>query len=77
MQFKEGHVAVLSQVKYFMKDMSSKSLFVNTTKFQGSNDGTTYTTIFQMDDNLHEGWNYYQWPVAADQPKYRFYRFYA
>jgi hypothetical protein len=59
MKFKEGHVAVLSQVKYFMKDISSKSLFVNTTSFQGSNDGTTYTTLFQMDDNLHEGWNYH------------------
>jgi hypothetical protein len=77
MKFKEGHVAVLSQVKYFMKDISAKSLFVNTTSFQGSNDGTTYTTLFQMDDNLHEGWNYHQWPKAADQPKYRYYRFYA
>jgi hypothetical protein len=33
MQFKVGHVGVLSQVKYFMKDISSKALFVNTTSF--------------------------------------------
>lgn len=46
MEFKEGHVGLLSQVKYFMKDMSSKSLFVNTTKFQGSSDGSTYTDLF-------------------------------
>ena len=46
MQFKEGHVGLLSQVKYFMKDISSKALFVNTTTFQGSSDGVTYIDIF-------------------------------
>jgi len=30
-----------------------------------------------MDENLHEGWNYYKWETASEQPKYRFYRFYA
>jgi len=30
-----------------------------------------------MDNNLHEGWNYFKWEDAADQPKYRYYRFYA
>lgn len=76
MQFKEGHVGLLSQVKYFMKDISSKDLFVNTTTFQGSNDGTSYVDLFQVDENLHEGWNYHKWE-DSDQPKYRFYRFYA
>ena len=33
MTFKQGHVGMLSQVKYFMKDITSKELFVNTTKF--------------------------------------------
>jgi len=46
MQFKEGHVGLLSQVKYFMKDISSKNLFVNTTTFQGSADGVTYNDLF-------------------------------
>jgi len=46
MQFKEGHVGLLSQVKYFMKDISSKNLFVNTTTFQGSADGVTYDDLF-------------------------------
>jgi hypothetical protein len=30
-----------------------------------------------MDENLHEGWNYFKWETAAEEPKYRFYRFYA
>jgi hypothetical protein len=46
MVFKEGHVGMLSSVKYFMRDISSKALFVNTTIFQGSNDGSTYTDLF-------------------------------
>ena len=46
MQFKENHVGLLSQVKYFMKDISSKDIFVNTTSFQGSNDGSSYTDLF-------------------------------
>ena len=29
-----------------------------------------------MDEKLHEGWNYFKWE-DGDQPKYRFYRFYA
>lgn len=46
MQFKENHVGLLSQVKYFMKDISSKDIFVNATTFQGSNDGSSYTDLF-------------------------------
>jgi hypothetical protein len=48
---------------------------VNTTTFQGSANGITYTDIFQLDENLHEGWNYFKWEELADQPKYRYYRF--
>ena len=47
MQFKVGHVGMLSQVKYFMKDIvTTKSNFLSSTKFQGSTDGTTYTDLF-------------------------------
>jgi len=45
MQFKEGHVGMLSQVKYFMKDIT-KATFLNTTTFQGSADGVTYVDLF-------------------------------
>ena len=33
MVFKQGHVGMLSQVKYFMSGISDKNLFVNTTTF--------------------------------------------
>lgn len=32
--------------------------------------------MFTVDDNLHEGWNYFKWENSNDYPKYRFYRFY-
>jgi hypothetical protein len=57
-----------------MKDLS-KSLFSNVTVFQGSNDGTTYTDIFTINDNVHEGWNYQRWESSDLYPKYRFFRF--
>ena len=59
-----------------MKDLT-KANFMDITTFQGSNDGSTYTDLFTMDVNLHEGWNYFKWEDAADQPRYRYYRFYA
>jgi len=49
--------------------------FVNVTKFQGSNDGLTYTDLFTLSENTHDGWNYHEWKEPADQPKYKFYRF--
>ena len=30
-----------------------------------------------MDENVHEGWNYYNWEDLSDQPRFRFYRFHA
>ena len=63
-EFRDGFVGLISQVKWFMGDINDKSIFNATTKFQGSNDGTTYTDIFAFDDNLHEGWNYHTWESA-------------
>lgn len=48
LQFKDGHVGMISQVKYFLKDFNKNSM-VNNTVFQGSMDGTTYTDLFAMD----------------------------
>jgi len=74
--FKEGHVGLISQVKYFMGDTADKSAFVNATKFQGSNDNVTFTDLFTVDENVHEGWNYYPWTSSSSYPRYRYYRFY-
>ena len=61
---------MLSQVKWFMTDLTNKALFVNVTTFQGSNDNITWTELFAMDENIHDGWNYHNWENAADYPKY-------
>jgi len=51
MQFKEEHVGMISQVKWFMgaMDATFKAKLVDITVFQGSNDNSTFTTLFTMD----------------------------
>jgi hypothetical protein len=58
-----------------MGNIVDKNVFVDKTKFQGSQDGESYADLFDIDENLHEGWNYYKWEKPEDYPKYRFYRF--
>ena len=58
MAYKAGHVGMLQQVKWFIGEIWDKTIYAGEVKFQGSNDGTTYTDIFTMDENVHEGWNY-------------------
>jgi hypothetical protein len=77
MRFKPGHVGLISQVKYFMGNIASKATYSGILKFQGSDDGTTWTDLFAADDNIHEGWNYYEWTDAASKPRHNQYRFYA
>mmetsp|Transcript_20898 Transcript_20898/g.32329 ORF Transcript_20898/g.32329 Transcript_20898/m.32329 type:complete len:97 (-) Transcript_20898:1330-1620(-) len=77
MQFKESHVGVLSQVKYFMGDIDDKELYAGHLRFQASADNSTWTTLFMANINIHTGWNYVNWDLDADKPKYRFYRFYS
>jgi len=36
----------------------TKAKFVGLLKFQGSRDGVTYTDIFTVGQEIHEGWNY-------------------
>mmetsp|Transcript_20884 Transcript_20884/g.32246 ORF Transcript_20884/g.32246 Transcript_20884/m.32246 type:complete len:613 (+) Transcript_20884:4414-6252(+) len=75
MEFKENHVAVLSQVKYFMGDIDDKLLYAGYLKFEGSNDKSTWTTLFTANVNIHTGWNYVNWDTEDEKPKYRYYRF--
>jgi hypothetical protein len=74
--FKENHVGMLSQVKYFMGDINNKDIYADKLTFQGSADNVTWVDLFTADENVHEGWNYYQWENATEQPRYRFYRLY-
>jgi len=59
--FKEGHIGYLSTVKWFIGEISDKTILSGVTTFQGSDDDTTYVDLFTLDDNVHEGWNYYNW----------------
>jgi hypothetical protein len=45
LSFKEGHVGMLSQVKYFM-GIVTKQYYSGWTTFQGSNDNSTWTDLF-------------------------------
>ena len=38
-------------------------------------DGVSYTTIFVVGQEIHAGWNYYNYP-PGQEPRYRYYRFY-
>lgn len=74
--FKENHIGLISQVRYFFYNLpSNKALVANKLKFQGSMDGTKYTDIFTVGDNVMEGWNYYTWDNLVDYQQYRYYRF--
>jgi 23S rRNA U2552 (ribose-2'-O)-methylase RlmE/FtsJ len=68
---------MLSQVKYFLGDIDDRGVYVDYLKFQGSSDNTEWIDLFTVDDNIHEGWNYYTWEEVEEYPKYRYYRFYS
>ena len=38
--------------------------FVGKLLFQGSKDNVTWTTIFTVGQEIHEGWNYYNFPTG-------------
>lgn len=70
--FIDGHVGLLNEVKYFMP-VFDRTKFVNKLAFQGSQDGSSYTTIFTVGEEIHEGWNYYDYQTLPLE--YRYYRF--
>lgn len=74
--FGEGYVGLLSQIKFFMGQYSSKTTYEGKLSFEGSNDNSTYTNIFTANSSLNEGWNYHTYSNAADYPGYRYYRFF-
>lgn len=75
MEFNQGFVGILSQVKFFLKKVNLAT-FTNNLEFQGSNDGASWSNIFTTDGNVHEGWNYKKFDEPASRPTYRVYRFF-
>ena len=51
-----------------------KTQYVGNLIFEGSQDGTNYSPIFTVGEEIHEGWNYYEFS-GNKALKYRFYRF--
>ena len=54
--YKTDHVGVLDEAKFFVNSLLDKTPFVGL-KLQGSNDGTTFTDLWTVDAQVHEGWN--------------------
>jgi hypothetical protein len=61
--FRAGYVGVINEVKYFMTSFNRNN-FVGKLLFQGSKDNVTWTTIFTVGQEIHEGWNYYNFPAG-------------
>lgn len=56
-QYKENHVGVLDEVKFFVNTLIDKNPFDGNLKFQGSDDGVTFDDLWLIDAAVHEGWN--------------------
>lgn len=56
--FSPGYIGYVTEVKFFMLRFNPDN-FADLLVFQGSNDGTSYTDIFTVSNEIHEGWNYY------------------
>ena len=72
-QYKENHVGVLDEVKFFVNKLLDKSPFSDNLVFQGSDDGVTFTDLWAIDKSVHEGWNSHDF--EEEQPSYNIYRF--
>jgi hypothetical protein len=71
--YKANHVGVLDEAKFFVNNLLSKTPFIGM-KFQGSNDGTTFTDLWTIDEQVHEGWNSKDFE-AKSKPAFNIYRF--
>ena len=73
-QYKENHVGVLDEVKFFVNKLINKTPFVGNFKFQGSDDGVTFDDLWLVDKSVHEGWNSLDFEEDS-RPSYNVYRF--
>ena len=61
--FRPGFIGVINEVKYFMTTFA-KVNFIGRLKFQGSQNNVNWNTIFTVGQEIHEGWNYYNFPAG-------------
>jgi hypothetical protein len=78
MEFKEGYVGSLQQVKYFINYITNRDQYEDNLVFEGYNErdatGDAVTELFTVTNNIHEGWNYVEFEEGS-YPNFRFYRF--
>jgi hypothetical protein len=63
--FREGYIGFIVEARYFMNRFT-RSNFVGNLRLEGSQDGLTYTTIFTVGEEIHEGWNYYTFETGKE-----------
>jgi len=71
--FPTGFKAVLDEVSFFANRFttaSEKAKIAGKLSFEGSNDGTAWTKIWEVKDEVHVGWNTKVFELEADKPKY-------
>jgi hypothetical protein len=77
MEFKEEYVGALQQVKYFINYITNRDQYEGNLVFEGYNErdaaDDAVTKIFEVDQSVHEGWNYVDFEEGA-YPNFRFYR---
>jgi len=64
----QAEVSILPQVNFDTSSYIGAAI-------KGSNDGVTYETVFTLDSNFHQGWNY--WKASENDPpaRYRYLRY--
>lgn len=73
-QYKENHVGVLDEVKFFINQLTDKTPFIDGNLIlQGSDDGETFVDLWTITQAIHEGWNTKDF--EENQPSYNIYRF--
>lgn len=72
-KYKDSHVGVLNEVKFFITDLVNKTPYVGNLIFQGSDDGLAFTDLWTIDESVHEGWNTHDF--VSDKPSFNIYRF--
>ena len=78
MEFKQGYVGSLQQVKYFINYITNRDQYEDNLVFEGYNEkdaeGEAVTELFKVDQKVHEGWNYVEFEEGS-YPNFRYYRF--
>jgi len=78
MEFKEGYVGSLTQMKYFINYVTNRDQYEGNLVFEGYNEkdaeGDAVTELYRVQGEVHEGWNYVDFDEGK-QPNFRYYRF--